>query len=101
MVVFDAKLDYVLKDLLGVPIDTETNPTRLAFEEEAIHSWSKFLKLPTSFIDGLRFLKTISQNTLQKVLSWNSNPFETTDITLYKQMMSMQIIQKAGIHCCT
>jgi hypothetical protein len=57
MVVFDAKLDYVLKDLLGVPIDTKTNPTRLAFEEEAIHSWWKFIKLPASFIDDLRYLE--------------------------------------------
>ena len=57
MVVFDAKLDYVLKDLLGVPIDTETNPTRLAFEEEAITSWWKFVKLSASFIDGIRYLE--------------------------------------------
>ena len=37
MVVFDTKLDFVLKDLLGVPIDTKTNPTRQALKHHGIN----------------------------------------------------------------
>ena len=36
MVVFDIKLDYVLKDLLGVPIGTATDPTRLSLDHNMV-----------------------------------------------------------------
>ena len=81
-------------DLFSVPIDTKTNQTRLTFicKEEAIHIWLKFIQLPATFIDGIRYLQNnvpkYSTKSIVKLL-WNYNPFETSNITLYYQMMLM------------
>ena len=56
MVVFDIKLDYVLKDLLGVPIGTATDPTLLSLDHHGISKWPQFFKVKASIINNLHYV---------------------------------------------